>query len=482
MFKNKKTRTQFDGVSARAPRVVRVEVERRFLRHAYLFVLWMAIAAAFVTLGFGLLYGRKASAESALFPRICLGGWSNPEHASGVPDIAEATGTDFTSTNSASVGTSLADLYCGDFAGDIPADTKPTAIQIDISWTVRFNPEQPLISATPADLASSTDEALQSEPDTAGLSTPSPSPTEPLAPEESAQETRESEPSVSPQDAPEVLPETTPESAPDEPAPEAPSESAPQTDAPQSFLWRVLGFKFAMAEELSTSTPRYEDAILEVAYTLDGTAWNTLGSVTAFNVAQHRFVIPLETISTWEDVEKIQIRIRRLSSLSDISTVYVDGMTLSVSYLPVSAEATSTPYALTDQASVPESELPKVIIHAEHKDGSTNIAFYRKCPARSCEGYGTALQPVYVFTEETVGHGAKPFLDYWQPPEPNDYVAVEYVNDRQQFTCSDKSLGACVRDPHFIKEIRFTIAATSSEVESAEVKGAGATIDATSTP
>ena len=111
-----------------------------------------------------------------------------------------------------------------------------------------------------------------------------------------------------------------------------------------------------------------------------------------------------------------------------------------------------------------ENELSSEIVSPIFNDNSTNIAFYIKCPNTSCPNDGTIESPVYIFSAENLGHGALPFSDYWAPPIASDYVAVEYKNDEQHFSCSGISLDECFADPHFINVFYFTLVNNATEI------------------
>ena len=131
------------------------------------------------------------------------------------------------------------------------------------------------------------------------------------------------------------------------------------------------------------------------------------------------------------------------------SEVYADIIT------PEIPAATSQ---LLDKSIFRENEQSAVSVHPRFNDNSTNIAFYAECPTVACPDNGTLESPEFVFFAENLGHGFLPFSDYWTPdPSFHKLVAVEYFNDRQQFTCSDLSLNECIADPHFISQFSFEI-------------------------
>ena len=111
-----------DGIYPR-PRRTRFALSR-WLRVVGVVVAVLAISTA----GYAAFY-RRVGAEAVLVPKTCLGGWHNAPNASGAPDLSDATPSQFNDSNSAYVSDAIADLYCGEFNGDEPADTKPTAIE-----------------------------------------------------------------------------------------------------------------------------------------------------------------------------------------------------------------------------------------------------------------------------------------------------------------------------------------------------------------
>lgn len=75
-----------------------------------------------------------------LYATSCLGGWKNPEYATGTPSVRADEATDsFTDANSAVlVPNTLAQLYCGGFTGDVLENTIPTGVHVQFSWSAVF--------------------------------------------------------------------------------------------------------------------------------------------------------------------------------------------------------------------------------------------------------------------------------------------------------------------------------------------------------
>jgi hypothetical protein len=133
----------------------------------------------------------------------------------------------------------------------------------------------------------------------------------------------------------------------------------------------------------------------------------------------------------------------------------------------ISKLSTSTdPSQLLDTSIFKTDDQPIVLVKPTFNDSSTNIAFYMKCPSEACPNNGTLESPVYIFSAENLGHGTLPFSDYWAPPIASDYVAVEYKNDEQQFSCSGISLDNCLSDSHFISVFYFSLVENSTIITS----------------
>jgi hypothetical protein len=85
----------------------------------------------------------------------------------------------------------------------------------------------------------------------------------------------------------------------------------------------------------ATSTkddPVLTDEFLEVLYSFDGSHWESLGYVGVQQFAHIQFVIPLQGIETWEDMNTLQIKVKSLPKVDMTPVVYLDGVTLEVSY------------------------------------------------------------------------------------------------------------------------------------------------------
>lgn len=132
---------------------------------------------------------------------------------------------------------------------------------------------------------------------------------------------------------------------------------------------------------------------------------------------------------------------------------------------------------LLSKAIFSQDDQVNVIVNPVFNDNSTNIAFYIQCPSQACTDIGTIAAPLYIFTAENLGHGSLPLTKYWEVPAHTSYVALEYKNDNQQFSCSNLTLEQCISDTHFIKRFNFEVVAsgvpiTKAMTEVVEIKNA----------
>ncbi|MBI2030766.1 hypothetical protein HYT05_04030 [Candidatus Kaiserbacteria bacterium] len=335
------------------------------------------LAILFVTTASVMFYARQVRAEAFLHPQACLGGWDNPAAAAGWPDVEDGDAHTYSGTNAASVSDTLAEIFCGGFSGDMPLDTKPTALRIEFSWVFVSRQSALQVSTAPIDLATSTSVVLDAAPESVGIATsseveaasdtastaPIPSKATTEAPNGSVAPEDDSSPSTEivtpenttpPQDAPaaEAPPSSVEDLAPAPPTPtqetpppsELPAASEPSTI--QGLMkWLLPRIAYAQEDvatttattsvqsEISTSTVSMtQDAVLEISYTLDGSTWHVLGTVTKDTFDTRSFAIPLDGIAQWSDLSKLQISVRSLSGLGLGDTVYLDGMSLGVVY------------------------------------------------------------------------------------------------------------------------------------------------------
>jgi len=112
------------------------------------------------------------------------------------------------------------------------------------------------------------------------------------------------------------------------------------------------------ASSTSTATSSLaviSDDFLEIVYTLDGVDWKNLGRVNHADWQSLTLEIPVAEIQNWEDISKIQIGFRSLSSTGETPAVYLDAITLSAEYENLPAPSADTTSTSTDSTSSPQA-------------------------------------------------------------------------------------------------------------------------------
>jgi len=117
----------------------------RFFRHHKLVII--ASLAVLVTAGIVTRYILVGFADTAdFYPSSCLGNWENVQNALGKPDLPPGSpASAFTTFNSAVMGTSTAQMFCGNFNGDTDINTLTgksfQSADLVLSWSFAFPPE-----------------------------------------------------------------------------------------------------------------------------------------------------------------------------------------------------------------------------------------------------------------------------------------------------------------------------------------------------
>ncbi len=341
------------------------------------------IAGLIITVG-----AFKTSAQLATFyPANCLGGWENPAGAEGEPNVKDATDpASFTNTNSAVLKNTNGELFCGNFQGEIPQDSLPKKFTIKLNWSIddgtvvhtKENPveiiQQP---ETPGDSSSgssdtgngtdsSNPETPPAESVTPPADTPPDSPPVDVTPAPDA--TSPTEPDATPPDttSPDVVPDTTTPETDTSPASDtAPASSSDTT--PVSFLEKTF-IPVAHAEDIPAITTdegagiipidsgAHTDDFFEVRYTLDGTNWKSLGMVSKANWQNAEFEISDPSITSWDDLSKLQVSLRTISTIDTLPIIYVDSISFEVEYENITAVPVPPTVLLKDTSSVIEGD------------------------------------------------------------------------------------------------------------------------------
>jgi|GEM_PF-1825318 hypothetical protein len=114
-------------------------------------------------------------------------------------------------------------------------------------------------------------------------------------------------------------------------------------------------------------------------------------------------------------------------------------------------ESASSTYQLLDKYSFGQDREADVSVIPQFKDGSTNIIFYRDDGGGDFEYFGESNDGPYVENPSFANYPGVIGTTI------GDYVAVEFYNDGDQFTCAALSLSNCLADSHFISQTPFEI-------------------------
>lgn len=346
-----------------------------------------------------LIYGsffkasNEASAQIAvLYSSTCLGGWKNPDRASGVPEVVGEADVSYGDSNSATLTNTMTQLFCAGFAGDIPKEADRTKISVRFSWQMeshetfqkeRLNSAEPDYRTevvTVTESASTTNEAT-----TTNESVPEQEPGSPAEPSisEPAPEEEVSAPEPKPEtvswwqwlmpfayaqeinEAP-VLQEAVVESVIEEPSEESTSESevivenevtatttiststisALSTDPATSTATSASSsVSYTYSSPVFDQNKDKDDALLEVLFTIDNVQWHSLGYVSRIN-NDISFDIPVELFPTVEDFNKLQISLVSVERIDNTPTIYLDSMWVEVSYVGVGEDPLTPPGSL----------------------------------------------------------------------------------------------------------------------------------------
>jgi hypothetical protein len=395
-----------------------------------------------------LLVGRTTRASVSLFyPSSCLGGWQGPMHAAGIPGDKADT-SQYTADNSAVLSNSQGDLFCGTFVGTKVENTNPTHLALVL------------------------DLAIGEQPQAAGDVIPVAAPEAPAAPaSESTVETPVSN----------DTPTTTPEAPVESPAPapesmtpsifglgalvahaeEVSAESASTTASPEAPDADTTNSSVPVSENsadtAAVAAPMLADGLLQVAYSLDGTTWTPLGTVTDISNHAPSFIFPDEVLSDWSTLDKLQVKISPVLSINAPSKVYVRNIRAEVSYVTREEAKTADLNERSDQKhysiSAIDLKTEHVLLSIQKDPDQGDILVVRT------SGQGA----LYIYdkdgalvTNTGVGEDGLPFPAY--NFTPGDFTIV-YTT--QPTGCDALILDACLKAKGFVEAAHFTVVATA---------------------
>lgn len=357
---------------------------KHFYAHRRSLVAALLVVTVLTTSIFGYQLVTKAEVAT-YYPEVCLGGWTQPNNATGKPDADDG----LTKNNAAVLEDAQAQLFCSQFSGAPLEERVNQKVLVRFSWgtegSVPDTHEKPTTTIIPdIDPASAIEQILNlPSGENAELIIPVSEPVqEPEVPEVTPEESQSStapiestETQPAEESSPPQVSQPQPAAEPAEPAPTAPqsflhmikkaitytfrppvfaqevSEQQPPVESPEPPVEAVtapvpepvpeLAPELAVPQAPSPSEDTEEsvqpaptipdEQLLEVLYTLDGTTWKTLGTVSSLT-EKSAFEIPLSDVAVPDDVSRLQVAVHALPILGDRPALFIDSMWIEVTH------------------------------------------------------------------------------------------------------------------------------------------------------
>lgn len=276
----------------------------------------------------------KAASLSA-YPSFCLGGWENPNNASGMPEVQPGDDS-FSNANSAVLDQKAAQMFCGYFQS-VDKSYEPTQVTLRFSWKMEFQnqvaPTNPTDTDTDSKKWSDVLSGQSSTTSTASSTTPIETP--PListSTEINATSSASTTPPVSdlPQNSSSSPVMTGPSTTPSFPtSTDTATSTAPVFSSTPSAMEKQINdwFGFFVKKVLAQTINPSAD-FLDIIYSLDGKNLQSIARINEGNWKNLTVTIP---ISSWDDISKLQIQLSPIPTV-DMPKIYLDGMWLDVNY------------------------------------------------------------------------------------------------------------------------------------------------------
>ncbi len=451
-------------------------------KHTLIFIFTFFTACAFI-----ISTSSTNASVTTFYPGTCLGGWQNVENATGEPSVEDPERKEsFTKENSAVFENSNEEIFCGDFKGLIPEDSEPKRFVLSFNWSYDYGEikhDDPLISGQEIEIKQgdlsddgneketqeevTEDPIKESKEETIKLDEVKEEPAIENINENKAEETTSflrnifsiahAQEEVSPEPEP-SSPEPEPEPEP-EPAPVVESEPEIVSDiqTKENSIEEPVSSEEVVSDQPtndtgssqgggSTSEDNEEEVlnvnneegeskeeeietspndIFEVVYTLDGETWDVLGRVRKDKWQESSFEIPYEKITSWDDLSKLQIRLKVLPSFDSMPIVYLDAISLDVEYADLNVEIETIDF--NDIVHTVES--PDMFVFLAKKENKYGIWVLDKKLIGKPEENLLKLETVGVLPFEPV---VKDRIIFWvvgDPQTPVEEVVSEIVPD-----------------------------------------------------
>ena len=289
------------------------------------------------------IYAPKSHATLAMFyPASCQSeGWQNPNNAVGAPSVPDNSPANmFTSGNSAVLGDTDSEITCGHFEGDIPGGAAPKTFTLRFHWSfdsgsVVHDGQSPLPVSSGGGSISAPETVTPPIETPTPVDMPASSSSDTTTPESASVDTPPAD--TSPSEAPTENP--TPAPAEIQTPAETPTVdvSAPAPSSETSSVLSALGALVTDAldpsgSSISEQLPVSSSDIFTVRYTIDGSNWISLGTVSGANWQNTDFTISDTSVGDWSDISKLQVGLFPVSDSGSHASVYVDAIEMQVDY------------------------------------------------------------------------------------------------------------------------------------------------------
>ena len=317
---------------------------------------------------FGVVTRPAVAVTDIVFPSYCLGGWGNPQLASGKPDLdKDSDPASFNKDNSAVAENILGEMFCGYFNSEFKTN-QPSKVEIEFNWYIKFEnqniPEKgssdspssfldifirearaeelPTESVEKSETVGTTEPVNQSEvvtPADANQQKEIPAVSSiPISDGENQEEATSTTEQVKKDNGIPSLDENASSGAshPD-------LQNALSIDSTTTSLINPPLPLPEMSEGLENqSIPENktfpEDGFAEISYSFDGKNWVLLQRVNPNNWRHFSAAIP---VSSWDELNRLQIAVKTLPYIDSAPTIYLDGMYARVEYEQTFTEAAS---------------------------------------------------------------------------------------------------------------------------------------------
>jgi hypothetical protein len=247
----------------------------------------------------------------------------------------------------------VSSIYCGSFTGEIPENTNPKTFKLTFSWSVEDKDSSSIrTEPQPFDIPAQGIVIPAQEQDSSTIE---------------QQSVQESVPAQEPATesttvsffkhlfTTRVLAQESDQVSQDSPTIEGESTSALDTNSSTEGSTDTVNVSDTTAPEstqeaiVSSATDTVSDGFMEVSYTLDGSTWNTLGTISRSEWKRASFEIPLEK---WENLSTLQVALKTLPTFDTLPTVYLDAVKLDVEYTDMEHVPTKPTVVLKDADSL----------------------------------------------------------------------------------------------------------------------------------